>query len=305
LKQDDSCKYLKEVTQSLRFLTKKAQGEAYKRGLDVLSEVLALKNFANKKPAVQETRDISRHQFLMGVQRYLIGFYDDSIYYTTMSVEMGLLIRLDEELSLAQKEEIHAKINAKEHSISFTFGTIFGMCKKRGLGIIKGSEIAEKIDDIIATRNTHIHASNINSAGALSVKEISIPEISKGLKDIETIENIPAINLLTKSWLPKAKELVKKTNTAIINIDSLEWCTRDKERIRTKQKVDEFFNQIFTDINDIRNSTGNLSQKLRIGLHSGELIKRFSQENYSKNIALSTIRNAFEVLKAIDILEQT
>jgi hypothetical protein len=38
-----------------------------------LPEDLALKKYAIKKPSVQETRDISRRQFLTGVQRYLIG----------------------------------------------------------------------------------------------------------------------------------------------------------------------------------------------------------------------------------------
>jgi hypothetical protein len=45
-------------------LSKEAQEEAYKRGLEVLPEVLALKEFASRKPAIQETKDISRQQFL-------------------------------------------------------------------------------------------------------------------------------------------------------------------------------------------------------------------------------------------------
>jgi len=138
----------------MRSLGKKAQKEAYKRGLEVLPEVLALKEFASRKPSIQVTRDISRQQFLVGVQRYLIGFYEDSIHYTTMSVEMGLLIRLNGELSTAQKEEIHDRINAKKDPISFTFGYIFGMCKKHDLGIITDAKISKKIDDIISTRNT-------------------------------------------------------------------------------------------------------------------------------------------------------
>jgi hypothetical protein len=63
--------------------------------------------------------------------------------------------------------------------------------KKSELGIIKGAEMCEKVDDIIATRNTHIHASNINSASILSMKESGIPEIEKGLKELEIIKNNP------------------------------------------------------------------------------------------------------------------
>jgi hypothetical protein len=304
LKQENSRNYLRKITKSMRFLSKEAQEEAYKRGLDVLPEVLALEEFASRKPSIQENRDISRQQFLMGVQRYLIGFYEDSIHYTTMSVELGLLIRLNEELSAAQKEEIHSKINAKETPLSFTFGCIFGMCKKRKLGIIRDAKISQKIDDIIATRNIYIHASNLNSASLLSMKESSIPEIDKTRKELEIIEDTPIVNLMAKSWLPKAKELLNKTSTAIANLDSMEWCTRDRERIRTKKKVDAFYNRIFVAVQGIRDTPEILSQKVNVGLHSGEIIKSFKQENFSKTIALSTINDAFEILKSLGILEQ-
>ena len=48
----------------MRFLSKNAQKEAYKRGLEVLPEGLALKEFASRKTAIQKTMDISRQQFL-------------------------------------------------------------------------------------------------------------------------------------------------------------------------------------------------------------------------------------------------
>jgi hypothetical protein len=289
----------------MKFLNKSAQEEAFLRGLDILPEILALKKYGDKSPVDQETRDISRQQFLIGILRYLIGFYEDSIYYTTLSVELGLLIRLDEELSTAQKEEIHAKINSKEHPLSFTFGYIFGMCKKRELGIIKETEICEKVDDIIATRNTHIHASNINSASILSMKESGIPEIEKTLKEIDIIKNNPIANLLTKKWLSPARELIDRSNKSIIDLSTLEWCTRDRERIRAKKKLDEFFNQVFGKIDDFRNTPDTLSQKLNLGLHSGKLVKSFSQESFFKTIALSTIKNTYEVLRAVGILEKT
>jgi hypothetical protein len=289
----------------MSFLNKKAQKEAFIRGLDILPEILALKKYGDKNPVDQETRDISRQQFLIGILRYLIGFYEDSIYYTTLSVELGLLVRLDEELSNAQKEEIHAKINSKEHPLSFTFGYIFGMCKKSELGIIKETEICKKIDDIISTRNTHIHASNINSASILSVKESVVPEIEKSLKELEIIKNNPLSNLLTKKWLSTARGLINRSNKSIVDINTLEWCTRDRERIRAKKKVDEYLNQIFGKIDDFRNTPDTLTQKLNLGLHSGELIKSLSQENFSKTIALSTITDTFEVLRTIGVIEKT
>jgi hypothetical protein len=39
-----------------------------------------------------------------------------------------------------------------------------------------------------------------------------------------------------------------------------------------------------------------------LGLHSGEIIRSFNQD-FSKTIALSTMNDAFEVLKSLGILE--
>jgi len=134
------------------------------------------------------------------------------------------------------------------------------------------------------------------------MKELTIPEIDKGLKELATIEGTPLANFFT--WVPRDKELMNKSSTAIIKIDSMEWCTRDRDRTRTKKKVDAFFSRIFATIQDIRNTPDTPSQKLKMGLHSGKLLKSLTQENYSKTIALSTIKDAFEVLKSSGILEQ-
>ena len=94
LKEDeDAQSYLKEVASSIKFLNKKAQKEVIKRGLDILAEVMALRKYS--VGMMHETRDIARQEFLAGVQRYLIGFFEDSIYHSTLSVELGLLIRLE------------------------------------------------------------------------------------------------------------------------------------------------------------------------------------------------------------------
>jgi hypothetical protein len=74
--EKDAEAYLREVASSIDFLNKKAQEKVFKCGLDVLTEVLALKKYANRR--VRETRDIARQEFLAGVQRYLIGFFEDS-----------------------------------------------------------------------------------------------------------------------------------------------------------------------------------------------------------------------------------
>jgi hypothetical protein len=106
---------------------------------------MALKKYASGPP-IRKTRDIALQEFLIGVQRYLIGFYDDSIYHITLSVEMSLLIRLDEELPPEKKSEIHKKINSKnETPFPFTFGSILNVCKGKDFHILTNKKIEERI----------------------------------------------------------------------------------------------------------------------------------------------------------------
>lgn len=57
--------YLKKVVASINFLNKKTKKEAYKRGLDVLPEVMSLKKYASGPP-IRKTRDIALQEFLIG-----------------------------------------------------------------------------------------------------------------------------------------------------------------------------------------------------------------------------------------------
>jgi hypothetical protein len=302
LTEKEAQTYLKEVATSIKFLNKKAQKEVFKRGLDVLSEVMTLKKYASGTP-IHETRDIARQEFLAGVQRYLIGFFDDSIYHSTLSVEMGLLIRLEEELSIAEKSVIHDSINSKTKPLSFTFGTIFDEAKKRNSNIIKNKQTLKKIAKIIDTRNTHIHASNFTSASILSMKEIGPPEIEKGLKDLELIEKTPLVKIWIKKSLPQLRSRLTETRSVIENLPSFEWCTKDKQRTQAQNDVNDFFNDQFNLIDEIRH-IDSTKEKVQTGLHSRKLIRDMSEENYSKRKALETIRDSFEVLKGIGIFEE-
>ncbi len=291
--------YLKNVTLAIRFLNKKARKEVYKRGLDVLPEVMALKEYASGLP-IKESRDICRQAFLTGVQRYLIGFYEDSIYHSTLSVETGLLIRLDETLTPQQRNDLHDKINSKNKPFLLTFGKLFSLCKSNQC-IINDKKIERIIDKIIQTRNSHIHASNMTSASILSMKKLVIPEIEKGVKDLEIIEKSP-FGLVSKKWLPRAKDTLAKSRDTLNDLPSFEWCTEDNQRVKNEKFMDDFLTRQFNAIQNLRN-TDTLSRKVTVGLHSREILSSFSQINYSKEKALETIHEAFEVIKAIGFLD--
>ncbi len=188
---------------SLKFLNKKAQKQAFSRGLEVAEGLNALKKY---KAGIHGTRDVARQEFRAAICRYLIGFYEDSIYHSTLSVEMGLLVRLDEELLDEEKAAIHDSINSKDSKppLSFTFGAVFNEAKKRGNDIIKNAQTEQKIASLIQTRNTHIHASNLTSASILSMQETGIRQIDRGLRQLELLEKKSVAQLMLKKWLQQA-----------------------------------------------------------------------------------------------------
>lgn len=302
--EKEALAYLKVVAASINFLNKKAQKEAYKRGLDVLSEIMALKKYASGQP-VREMRDIARQEFLAGVQRYLIGFYEDSIYHSTLSVEIGLLTRLDEELSTKEKTDIYKRINSKdERPFSFTFGAIFNVCKGRNKKIIKNEKMEQLIDKIIDTRNTHIHSGNFTSASILSMKEIVPSEIEKGLKDLGTLEKKKSMKIIMKKSLPQFKNILSETRSTIDNLTSFEWCTKDKLRIQAQNEVNTVFTEQFAFINGIRDKQLTPEEKIRLGAQFRELIRDLSNDIYPKRKALETLRDSYEVLKGIGMFEE-
>ena len=58
--EEEALAYLREVAASIKFLNKKAQKEVYKRGLDVLSEVMALKKYALGLPVLLRLKLLKR-----------------------------------------------------------------------------------------------------------------------------------------------------------------------------------------------------------------------------------------------------
>jgi hypothetical protein len=293
LSTDTSAVYLKEVISSIKLLSKDAKKEAFKRGLDVLTEVNALKDHSS---GIHNLRDIARAEFLAGIQRYLIGYFDDSIHHSTLSVETGLLIRLEETLTEEEKSQLHTKINC-EHPLSFTFGFIFDEAKRKGHHIIEDKEIEHKISSLIGTRNTHIHGGNFTAASILSMRQKGSMEIKNGLELLKKLEKKSIAKLVTKDFIPRARTILIETQNDINNLPSIEWCTQDKHREKTKKELDDYFNDIFAKAANLDKDIVELSDIVRVGLHSKELFRDITADTYHKRKALETIHDSFIVLK--------
>jgi hypothetical protein len=293
LTQENPETYLKEVVSSIKLLSKNAQKEAFKRGLDVLTEVNALKPYTG---GIHTLRDIAREEFRASVQRYLIGYFDDSIHHSTISVETGLLIRLEETLTEEEKKQLHDKING-ERPLSFTFGVIFDEAKRKERRIVEDKGIEHTISRTIGTRNTHIHGGNLTAASILSMQQKGTLEIKNGLAQLERLEKRNIAKLIAKDFMPQARAKLIETQNDINNLPSLEWCTQDKHREKTKKELDAYFTDIFAKVENLEKNMETITDKVRIGLHSKEIIREITSDTYHKRKALETIHESFIVLR--------
>ena len=300
MSQESPEAYLKTIISSITFLSETAKKQAFKRGLDVLPEIHAFRQY---KGGIHEIRDIVREELRAGIQRYLIGFFDDSIHHSTLSVEMGLLIRLEETLSKEDKDRIHSRING-EGPYSFTFGAIFDESKKRGRNLIKDKEIERLIGQIIFTRNTHIHAGNFTAASILSMQNIGPGQIDFGLEKLAELQNSRLIKLVTQVFLSGAKDQLIETRTTVTNFPTLEWCTKDNQRHKSKEEMDNYFTEVFYRANSVGDDAVTIADKVRIGVKSKQIIKDISADTYSRRKALETIHDSFEVLKSLGFFKE-
>lgn len=299
LTQENSEIYLKEVVSSIKLLSKNAQKEAFKRGLGVLAEVNALKPYTG---GIHTFRDIAREEFRAGVQRYLIGFFDDSIHHSTISVETGLLIRLEETLTDEEKTQLHDKING-ERPLSFTFGLIFDEAKRKERRIVEDKKIELTISRTIGTRNTHIHGGNFMAASILSMRQNVSLEIKNGLARLERLEKRNIAKLIGKDFMPIARAKLIETQNDINNLPSLEWCTQDKHREKTKEELDAYVTDMFGKVENIGKNMETITGKVRIGLHSKEIIREITSDTYHKRKALETIHDSFIVLRYLGFFD--
>ena len=110
-------KNLKKIVDSLDYLNEKGKKKAFNRG----KEIIEILNDISKFRGLNELEDLARQEFRFSINRFFLGFYGDSIRHAVFSIEMGLLIRLERELSIDEKEMIHGEINRRKKTIIIYF----------------------------------------------------------------------------------------------------------------------------------------------------------------------------------------
>jgi hypothetical protein len=138
---------------------------------------------------IKENRDFARVEFLGAIQRYLMGFYDDSIIRSTSAVEASLLT--------VHLERIKAGLMPSDIKKPFTFGKSIKLAIDNSRGFVFDKEIASDLDEILHIRNSFVHQYNFIStlialfkkkieknAGKFDRLERELLSISKGSSDV-------------------------------------------------------------------------------------------------------------------------
>jgi hypothetical protein len=238
------------------------------------------------------------------MQRYVVGLYEDAIYHACFSVEMALLIKLDEKLSKKEKSAIHEAINTtKGKPVSFTFGTMFNRAKAKDVKIISGVELSKKFVTLIEKRNTYIHANNFLSGLIITLKKKEIVEIESILKDIAELENIPIIGGAIQWFypgIPRLKTFLKEQLTLIMALPDFSWCSKDKHRLNTERQVEEYIKRL-EHIKKEKVDTSSAYKKILSAIKLRGTIKDVLSMVYFKDQSLEILEYSFEILKDIGI----
>ena len=158
---------LNKLVGSVEYLNRKGRNKAIKRGKEIIEILEKLGEFKNE---ILELEDLARQEIRASIQKYLLGFYEDSIHHSCASVEMGLLIRLEQKLTEEEKEKIHEEINRKSGKpLALTFGEIFKIAKRKEIGVISDKRLAKNIEMLISRRNTYVHVSNVLSGISFNI----------------------------------------------------------------------------------------------------------------------------------------
>jgi hypothetical protein len=286
--------FLESFVKTLKFLNKEEKEKAFKRGKE-LEPIFG--QIAKYPMGISSLDDLPRQEFRGAIQRYLIGFCDDSIYHSCLSVEIALLILLETHLSKQEKDLIHAGINTKtEKPISFTFGAILEKCRQKNLIIDK--KIIEKIEALIEKRNMYIHASNFLSGLIVTLKENSVPEIDKILRDFETLEKQPLVGRIAKmnyTRLPQLRGYLIQQKELFEKMPTFEWCSKDKHRENAEHGVKQFIGKL-EDMKKSRVDTTSLYNKLISAANLRSSVKDIIGESYFKDESFDILSKSFEIL---------
>lgn len=283
-------KFLNGIIRSAGFLNRRGRKQAIKRGRE-LTDIL--KGICKYGTGIHETRDLARQEFRGAIQRYVLGLFEDSIYHAFFSVEIGLLIRLEEKLTNEEKNKIHDEINRTNGKpLSFTFGAILNRTRDKTLGIIGGKQLNDRIESLVDKRNTYVHASNFLSGLIISLKKNLDPKMEGQIRSISDLEK----RLYVRCFLPsliRLKPFLIQELEKIRSMPDFAWCTKDERRAAVQKEVEEYMARL----DKLEKGSTNIRNLLRMP----QIVRLILDESYFKMQNLEILEDSFEILKRIDI----
>jgi len=121
---------------------------------------------------IKDNKDLARMEFRGAIQRYLLGFYNESITSSCNSIEMALLIE-------HKKRILNGTITSNTITERFTFGSNKALACDPNRGFINDTNIKNILTDIVLTRNMFAHQNNFMSPLIQSYK-IMLMKTPKG-----------------------------------------------------------------------------------------------------------------------------
>jgi len=274
--------------------SKKKIEEVKKRAYDIepVFNIISRKSFD-----LHETSDIPRIEFVGSIQRFLLGSYLDSIYFAITSIELALLLRLDQKLTQEEKNQLQNRINNKRYNL--TLGNIIHQSKSKG---IIGPDITEEIDLLLIARNSHFHPATFLSGLIIQEKKIILPQINNTINDLQVIQKkFPLLSRISiwRDSYNKLYNLFIEKKEVLENLDDLEWATPSENRRQIENEVDEILEEYRKNVKYIL--PYGRDQPIMMLLSFRNLKKKYleitDENNYLKKRATNIILNSLKILE--------
>lgn len=278
-----------------KFLSNGAKKLAKKRIKDISEILTALSNYNFE---LQNDIDHPRLEFLGSVERYLCGFYEDSINCSILSVEIGLLVKLNQIIPDGEKQFIHQEINKKEGKpLSFTFGYMKDLALSKKYNIIRGDKNKEIIEKLVIKRNSHLHIITYLSAIINILKERLLDNYLGYDKNINIIKKHKYVSKLIK--INKIEGIVDKKKNIVKELSTFSWCSTDKNKNFIENLINVYMNEMESKIKTTMKQLKENPTKITT---LKKFIKEITEDTFPKRFALQTLNESYTILDAIDII---
>lgn len=242
--------------------------------------------------ALGDPKKLPMTSLFAATQRYVLGTYDDCVLHSAFSVEMALLLKLDQELEAKEKEEIK-KQSARAGALSF--GKVIRMAEKRH---ILSKNNMDKVWVLYNLRNMFAHPGNWVTFVKRQSPEVASKMVQNAISDLPAMmEGIKAIAKQKVVFLESAgKKLQKYADRRLGKIPNLEWAAHQGTLSFQQERTKSYYVRITKDfltrktLEDFIKHLNNFPEYVQ---------KRYP---YPQEIAFEALEIAFEILKHLDIL---